>query len=131
MNTDKSEKQEEYKYQDITGQILKIAFEVHDTLGCGFLEKVYERALIYELQQIKMKTEVQKSIKITYKGQNVGNYMADIVVEDKVIVELKAVDFLAMIHKAQVLNYLRATGYRVALILNFAKPRLEYKRVVV
>ena len=127
MDTDKSK---EYKYSELTGIILKAAFEVHNTLGCGFLEKVYEKALIYEFKTYNLKLETQKAIKITYKGQDVGTYIADIIVEDKVIVELKVVDFLATIHKAQVLNYLKASGYEVALILNFAKPKLEYKRIV-
>ena len=126
MNSDKKE----YKYRDITGLILKFAFEVHNSLGCGFLEKVYERALIYELNKNDLKAETQKSMKITYKGQSVGIYTADLIVENKVIVELKTVDYLTIIHKAQALNYLKASGYDVALILNFAKPRLEYKRVV-
>ncbi|MDP2924390.1 MAG: GxxExxY protein, partial [Candidatus Omnitrophota bacterium] len=127
MNTDKKG---EYKHKDITGKILKAAFEVHNTLGCGFLEKVYQRALIYELQQEGLKLEIQKAIRIIYKGQDIGVYIADIIAEDKIIIELKVVDYLTVIHKAQALNYLRASGKEVALILNFAKPKLEYKRVV-
>lgn len=127
MNTDKKET---YKYQDLTALILKLAFEVHNALGCGFLEKVYEKALIYELKEEDLKVEAQKPMKIVYKGQNVGTYLADIVVDDRVIIEIKTVDFLSMVHKAQILNYLKASGYEVALILNFAKPRLEYKRLV-
>ncbi len=103
---------------------------MHNALGCGFLEKVYERALILELKAKGLLLETQKGIKIAYKGQNVGTYVADIIVEDKVIVELKVANLLTIIHKAQVLNYLKASGYEVALILNFAKPKLEYKRVV-
>jgi len=121
---------EKYKYQELTGMILKSAFEVHNTLGCGFLEKVYEKALIYELKKKGLSLEVQKAIKIIYKGQEIGTYVADLVVEGKVIVELKVVDFLTSIHKAKALNYLKASGYEVALILNFAKPKLEYKRIV-
>jgi GxxExxY protein len=120
----------EYKYKELTGLILKSAFEVHNSLGCGFLEKVYEKALIYGLREKGLKLETQKAIKIIYKGQDVGVYVADIVVEGKVIVELKVVNFLTDIYMAQALNYLRASGKDVALILNFAKPRLEYKRVV-
>lgn len=127
MNTDKNKK---YKHGKLTGLILKAALEVHNALGCGFLEKVYERALIYELKAKGLKLETQKAISITYKGQDVGTYVADIVADDKVIIELKVVNLLTHIHKAQALNYLRASGSDVALILNFAKPRLEYKRVV-
>lgn len=128
MDTDKTKRK--YKYQELTSLILKAAFEVHNALGCGFLEKVYERALILELKAKGLLLETQKGIKIAYKGQNVGTYVADIIVEDKVIVELKVANLLTIIHKAQVLNYLKASGYEVALILNFAKPKLEYKRVV-
>jgi len=126
INTDK----EEYKYKELTGLVLKSAFEVHNTLGCGFLEKVYERALLHELKSNKIKAEAQKPKKIIYKGEEVGTYIADIVIDSKVIIELKTVDFLSLIHKAQALNYLKASGYEVALILNFSRPRLEYKRVI-
>lgn len=120
-----------YKYKELTGKILGCAFEVHNTLGCGFLEKVYERAIVIELQANSLGVETQKRIKISYKGKDVGNYMPDIIVENKVIVDLKTVEFLTKIHTAQLLNYLRATGFEVGLILNFARPRLEYKRVVI
>ena len=126
-----SDKKSGYKHKELTGLILEAAFEVHNALGCGFLEKVYEKALIYELRTKGLKVEIQKAISITYKDQDVGTYIADIVVEHKVIVELKVVNFLTAIHKAQALNYLRASGNDVALMLNFAKPKLEYRRVVI
>jgi len=132
MNTDYSLKSDSaYRYQNLTSDILNCAFEIHNSLGCGFLEKVYEKALIYELESRGLKVTSQKAIKIKYKDKEVGVYLADLTIENKVIVELKVVEFLSKIHKAQVINYLRATGYKVALILNFSKPRLEYKRVVV
>ncbi len=121
----------EYKHKDITGKILNCAFEVHNYLGCGFLEKVYEHALIYELNSKGLKVENQKPISIDYKGKSVGIYTADLIVEDLVVVEVKAAEFLSRIHYAQTLNYLRAAGYEVGLILNFAKPKLEYKRVLI
>ena len=124
MDTDK------YKHSDLTGVILKAAFEVHNTLGCGFLEKVYEKALIKELKQENLNFEEQVRYKVSYKDEDVGLYVADIVVENKIIIELKVVNFLTNIHKAQTLNYLRASGNEVALMLNFAKPKLEYKRIV-
>lgn len=108
----------EYKYEELTGKIINCAFEVQNNLGCGFLEKVYHKALLYELQAKGLKVEIQKAIKIVYKGQEIGIYIADFVVEDKVIVELKAVEFLTKVHKAQTLNYLKASGYDVGLILN-------------
>ncbi len=123
-------KKTEYKYEEVTGKIIKAAFAVHNALGCGFLEKVYERALIKEFDDLNLEFETQKSFKICYKGDKVGTYTADMVVEDKVIVELKVVNFLLDIHKAQVLNYLKASQKEVALLLNFAKPKLEYRRVV-
>ena len=129
MHTDK--KTGEYKYEELTGKIISCAFEVQNNLGCGFLEKVYQKALLYELQRRDIKVETQKAIKIVYKSQEIGTYIADFVIEDKVIIELKTVEFLTKIHKAQTLNYLKAAGYEVGLILNFARPKLEYKRVVV
>ena len=131
MNTDRKDDGHGYKHSELTGEVLRCAFEVHNHLGCGFLEKVYERALIFELKAIGIKVEPQKSIKINYEGEFVGNYVADIIVEDKVIIELKVVEFLTKIHKAQMINYLKATGYEVCLILNFAKPRLEYQRIII
>ena len=128
MHTDR--KSGEYKYGELTGKIINCAFEVQNNLGCGFLEKVYHKALLYELQSRGLKVETQKMIKIVYKGQDIGTYIADFVVADKVIVELKTVEFLSKMHKAQTLNYLKASGYEVGLILNFARPKLEYKRVV-
>ena len=119
-----------FKHKEITGQILNASFEVHNILGCGFLEKVYENALVYEMKQQRLKVDVQKEIKVFYKGAEVGLYVSDLIVEDKVIVELKAVDEISKIHQAQLLNYLKASGYEVGLILNFAKPKLEYKRLV-
>lgn len=119
-----------FKHKEITQQILGAAFEVHNTLGCGFLEKVYEKALIYELNQRGMKVKVQKEIKVYYKAIEVGIYVADLVVNDKVIVELKTAEQITKIHQAQLLNYLKASEYEVGLILNFAKTKLEYKRLV-
>jgi len=130
MHTDKKSEQK-YKHQELTGKIISCAFEVQNNIGCGFLEKVYQRALVYEFQAKDLKVEIEKPIKIAYKGQNIGTYIADFIIEDNVIVEIKTVEFLTKVHTAQVLNYLKASGYEVGLILNFARPRLEYKRVVV
>jgi len=124
MNTDGKK----FKHKELTHEILSAAFEVHNVLGCGFLEKVYENALLHELDMRGIKAEAQKEIEVIYKDHNVGSYMADIIVEDSVILELKAVEHITKLHKAQLLNYLKATGYEVGMILNFAKPRLEYHR---
>ncbi len=134
MNTDKekinTDNIMDYKYGDLTEKILGCTFEVHNGLGCGFLEKVYQKALESELSEKGLKIKVNKGVKIFYKEKEVGFYIPDFIVEEKVIVELKTVDFLTKAHTAQVINYLKATGYAVGLILNFNQPRLQYKRVV-
>jgi GxxExxY protein len=118
-----------YLHSDITGLILKGFFNVYKELGYGFLEKVYERSLINELIDLGLSVDSQKKIKVYYKDEIVGDYFADIIVEGKVIVELKAVEKLAPEHEVQVVNYLKATGIEVGLLLNFGvKP--QYKRKV-
>ncbi len=129
IHTDKKDTHR-YKYGSLTEKIIGCAFEVQNNLGCGFLEKVYHRALTDEFEGKGLKFSINKSIKISYKKKEVGIYIPDFIVEDKIIVELKTVEFLTKIHVAQVVNYLKATGYTVGLVLNFNKPRLQYKRVV-
>jgi GxxExxY protein len=120
---------EKLSHSDITGKIIKAFYKVYNTLGYGFLEKVYENALILELEEIGLKALKQHSIKVYYNGKEVGEYFADIIVENSVIIELKAVDKLAEIHEAQLLNYLKATNIEVGLLLNFG-TKAEYKRKV-
>jgi len=115
---------------DITYKIRAAIFEVNRVLGYGFLEKVYESALLIELIKRGLKAKVQVPINVEYKGEIVGEYFADIVVEDKVIIELKAIESLQKIHEAQLLNYLKATGYKVGLLVNFSHPKAEIKRFV-
>ena len=115
---------------EITYQIRGAVFEINRILGSGFLEKVYEKALIIELLVRGLRAESQVAIEVTYKGEVVGEYFADIVVEGQVIIELKAVDQLQKIHEAQLLNYLKATGYEVGLLINFTHPKAEIKRFV-
>jgi GxxExxY protein len=117
-------------YEELTHEILNVAFEVHNTLGCGFLEKVYENALISEFKRREIKSIAQKEMKVHYKGETVGLYFADIVVENKVVLEIKTVEKITKIHEAQLLNYLKASNFKVGLILNFASTKLEYKRLV-
>lgn len=105
-------------------------FEVNSELGAGFLEKVYENALLIELLDRGLKAENQVPIKVKYKGTEVGEYYADIVVENQIILELKAIDLLQKIHEAQLLNYLKATGYKIGLLVNFTHPKAEIKRFV-
>lgn len=98
-------------------------------LGAGFLESVYHKALIIALEQKGLKVESQVPLTVTFRGHNVGNFFADLLVENKVIVELKAVAALAPEHSAQVINYLKGTGYEVGLLVNFGRPKVEYKNL--
>lgn len=115
---------------DLTYQINGAIFEVNRELGSGFLEKVYENALIVELNKRGLKAVQQAPIKVKYKGIEIGEYFADIVVEDMVIIELKAIESLQKIHEAQLLNYLKATGYKIGLLVNFRYPKAEIKRFI-
>jgi len=125
MNTD------EHGYLDsLTELVLGAVFEVSNTLGAGFLEKVYERALLRELALRGIRAGAQVSLTVTYKGHAVGEYLADILVEDKLMVELKCVDRLASEHTAQCLNYLRASNLGLCLLVNFHNPRVEWKRII-
>ncbi len=117
-------------YKDLSYKIIELALEVHNELGCGFLEKVYENALMILLDRENIPARQQAPADVYFQDKVVGQYFADIMVDNKLILELKTVDVIADIHKAQVLNYLRATGLKLGLILNFGKPRLEYKRLV-
>jgi GxxExxY protein len=103
---------------------------VNKVLGGGFLEKVYENALFFELKKRGLKAEAQYPITVNYKDEVVGDYFADILVEDSIIVEVKAVDSIQPIHEAQLLNYLKATGITVGLVINFKHPKAEIKRLV-
>jgi GxxExxY protein len=115
---------------ELTYQINGAVFEVNRELGPGFLEKVYENALLVELVERGLKVESQVPIKVKYKGKEVGEYYADIVVENRVILEIKVADSLQKIHEAQLLNYLKATGYNIGLLVNFTYPKAEIKRFV-
>lgn len=117
------------KHADLTDAILKAYYAVYNSLGYGFLEKVYENAILLELREMGIAVEPQVPISVSYKNEVVGEYFADIVVEGKVIVELKAAESLVDAHRCQLLNYLKATGYEVGLLLNFSKMP-EFKRVV-
>lgn len=118
------------KINQITQEVIGCAYRVSNTLGAGFLEKVYHNALELELKEAGLAVSSQHPIAVLYRGQVVGEYVADIVVEGVVVVEIKAVSALDEVHQAQCLNYLKATGLSVCLLLNFAKPKLEVKRIV-
>jgi len=116
------------QHEEITQVVIGCAFEVMNELGAGFLESVYERAMLLALRQKGQSVVTQHPIKVMFRGECVGDFFADLLVEEKVIVELKAVKALAPEHQAQIINYLIATGIDVGLLINFGKPRLEYKR---
>lgn len=124
MNSDK------HRLDRITEKIIGCAYTVSNELGCGFLEKIYENALVHELRKNGLQVVQQFAVRVVYDGVVVGDYAADLVVEESVLVELKAVRALDEVHFAQCLNYLKATGLGVCLLLNFGKPRLEIKRIV-
>ena len=115
---------------DVTYGINGAVFEVNRILGPGFLEKVYENALLIELKTRGLKASNQVPIKVSYKEIVVGEYIADILVEENVIVEVKTVEKLDKVHEAQLLNYLKATGIRVGLLVNFRHPKAQIKRMV-
>ena len=114
----------------ITKTILAGAYHVSNTLGVGFLERVYENALCHEFRKRGLKIIQQPSIQIWYDGAVVGDYRADLVVEDELLVELKVAKQFDEIHLAQCLNYLKATRMRICLLLNFGQPKVEVKRIV-
>jgi GxxExxY protein len=99
-------------------------------MGCGFLEKVYENALAHEIRKYGMNVEQQYPIQVFYDGESVGEFFADLFIENSVLVELKVVKSFEDVHSAQCINYLKETGLPVCLLLNFAKPRVEIKRIV-
>jgi len=115
---------------EITERIIGCAFTVSNTLGSGFVEKVYENALAHELRENGLAVEQQHPITVLYDGAVVGSFVADLLVDGCVLVELKALKALGDIEMAQCLNYLKATGLRICLLLNFGKPRVEIKRIV-
>ena len=117
-----------HKYSEITDKIIKAYYNVYNSLGYGFLEKVYEKSMLIELQETGLEAHSQYQIKVNYKEKEVGEYYADIEVENSVILELKASETIKSEHEAQLLNYLKATKYEVGLLLNFGtKPQIKRK----
>jgi GxxExxY protein len=114
----------------ITERVIGCAYTVANTLGCGFLEKVYENALAHELGKAGLQVGQQHGISVYYDGVVVGEYLTDLLVQDSILVELKAAKALDDIHMAQCLNYLNATGLHICLLINFGTPKVEIKRIV-
>lgn len=121
---------DKYQFEELSRNIIGAAIKVHRELGPGFLENIYEEALKIELSEHNLKYECQKEISIKYQGKDIGTHRLDLLVEDHIIKELKTVRELAEIHFAQLRSYLKATAMKVGLLLNFAKPTLEIKRIV-
>ena len=118
------------EYQELTNKIIGSAYTVYNQMGFGFLESVYEKCLLIELKKHGLKAENQKTIKVKYDNEIVGDFIADLLVEDKIIIELKAIRELNKIHEAQLVNYLTATGLDLGLLINFADERVQIKRKV-
>jgi len=124
MNADS----QDFKYKELTEKIIKIFYRVYNKLGYGFLEKVYENAMMIEFKKEGIPAVSQSAIKVFYRGEVIGEYYADILVDNKVIVEIKAAKRLAKENEAQLLNYLKATNVEVGLLLNFGtKPKVKRK----
>ncbi|HLB72809.1 MAG TPA: GxxExxY protein [Sedimentisphaerales bacterium] len=122
--------EEQYPHKELTGKIIGAAMEVYNTLGCGFLESVYEEALVVEFRLQNIDFERQKPLDVFYKGTKVKQFVCDFLVAGDVLVELKATKDLTGIDKAQVLNYLKSTNLKLGLLLNFGAGSLQYKRVI-
>ena len=118
-------------YKDLTDRILKAAYTVHNELGCGFLEKVYQEALAIQMTEMNIPFEREKHLKVFYHGKCLQcDYIADFVVDDKVILELKAVTEMENVFKAQTINYLKITGYKIGFLMNFGQEEFQFKRFV-
>jgi GxxExxY protein len=118
-------------YRDLSYQIMGAIFEVHKELGPGFLEAVYHKALVEEFSRRGMKVETQKTIDLVYKDKKIGVHRLDLVVDDKVVVELKTVERFSIYPKAQLTSYLKASGYKLGILVNLSKSKVEYQRVLI
>jgi GxxExxY protein len=118
-------------YPDLSYKIMGAIFEVHKEPGPGFLKAVYEKALVEELASRDLHVETQKMIDLAYKGRKIGVHRLDLVVEDKVVIELKAVERFSLYHKAQLTSYLKASGYKLGILVKFSREKIEYRRVLV
>jgi GxxExxY protein len=117
------------KHKELSEKIISAAYNVHKELGYGFVEKVYKNALVIELGEAGIKCAVEVPLKVLYHGQTVGDYYADMIIDDKIIVEVKAVSDLEPIHEVQLVNYLKATGLHVGLLINFGQSVKVKRRV--
>ena len=125
---DKDKQDEKLLHEKLTRSIIGCAFEVINELGSGFLESVYEKAMMIALSDAGLSVQPQEPIRVLFRGKSVGDFYADLLVEEKVVVELKSVKTLVPEHEAQTINYLNATGIQVGLLINFGRPKLEFRR---
>lgn len=125
---DKRDNENGMLYRDLTRAIIGCAFDVSNELGAGFLESVYEKAMVIALEEANIPVQSQAAINVEFRGKPVGDFYADLLVDDKVIVELKALPTLTPQHEAQIINYLHATRIPVGLLVNFGNPKLQYRR---
>ena len=133
MDTDETQiktADKDFSLRPVTEQLIGAAFEVHNILGYGFLERVYQKAMQVELESRGVKVELEPKIKVQFKGVIVGDYAADLLVEGKIIVELKTDPGYQAMHEAQLLNELRGTGIKVGYLINFGREKVEHKRMV-
>ncbi|MGA2094326.1 MAG: GxxExxY protein [Sedimentisphaerales bacterium] len=117
------------KHRELSEKIISAAYAVHKELGYGFIEKVYKNALAVELQEKGLKCSVEVPLRVLYHGKTVGDYAADMIVDDKIIVEVKAVSDLSPIHEVQLVNYLKATGLQIGLLINFGESVKVKRRI--
>lgn len=123
--------EEKVVYKELSYKLIELCFEVHNNLGPGFSEKIYEEAMTRELKDKGIWFERQKLIDVCYKGEKIGEYRLDLVVDNKVILELKAVSELNSTFEAQIFSYLKATGMRLGMLINFGDRKVDYKRIVI
>ena len=117
-------------HKELTGKIIQAFHEIHYALGPGYLESIYKNALVIEFEDMGLKCEKERIVEIFYRNKKVGEHRLDLVLEDKVLVELKAVAEFHPVHQAQVISYLKATGLKVALLANFGKDKVDCKRII-
>ncbi len=117
-------------HRELTYKIIGILFKVHKSLGCGFPEKIYQRAIEMELKKENISYVTQKEFKVKYEGEEIGRFRLDLVIDNKVIVELKAVERLPKVFREQLISQLKAAPYEIGLLVNFGTPKLEYIRIV-
>jgi len=118
------------EFKELTEKIIACAYRVYNTMGAGFLESVYQKCLVIELRKTGLLVETQKAIQVHYDGELVGEFIADLIINDTVILELKAIKQLTKVHEVQLVNYLVATGKAVGLLINFGEDKIEIKRKI-